>query len=34
MKVDIKNAEKIWKNALELLNSDCPIKSCVWCEGR
>jgi len=34
MKVDVKNAEKIWKNALKLLNSDCPSKSCEWCEGR
>src|SRR3989344_4315618 len=24
MKVDVKNAENIWKNALKLLNSDCP----------
>jgi hypothetical protein len=34
MKVDVKNAEKIFKNAIELLNSDCPTKSCEWCEGR
>src|SRR3989344_1022198 len=34
MKVNVKNAEKIFTNALKLLNSDCPKKSCVWCEGR
>ena len=34
MKVNVSNAEKIWKNAIKLLNSDCPIKSCEWCEGR
>jgi len=34
MKVDVKNAEKIWKSALKLLDSDCPNKSCEWCEGR
>jgi len=32
MKVDVKNAEKIWKKALELLDSDCPKKGCEWCE--
>jgi hypothetical protein len=34
MKVDIKMAEKAWKDALKLLNEDCPEKSCEWCEGR
>ena len=34
MKVDIKNAEKIFKKAVELLNRECPDKSCVWCEGK
>ena len=34
MKIDVDNAEKIWKNALKLLNSDCPSKSCEWCEER
>ncbi|MBS3071177.1 PD-(D/E)XK nuclease family protein [Candidatus Pacearchaeota archaeon] len=34
MKIDIKNAEKIFNNAIKLLNSDCPQKSCGWCEGR
>ena len=34
LKVDVDNAEKIWKNAIKLLNSDCPKKSCEWCEGK
>ncbi len=34
MKVDVSQAEKTWKKALKLLNSDCPTKSCEWCEGR
>jgi hypothetical protein len=34
MKVDIKMAEKAWKDALKLLKGECPTKSCEWCEGR
>ena len=34
MKINIKNAEKLWKDALELLDEECPIKCCIWCEGR
>jgi len=34
MKVDVDNAEKIWKNAIKLLNSNCPTKNCEWCEGK
>ena len=34
MKVDVDMAEKAWKDALKLLNSDCPKDSCEWCEGR
>ena len=34
MKIDIKNAENIWKNALNVLNKDCPKESCEWCDGR
>ena len=30
-KIDIDNAEKIWKRAIELLNGDCPTKCCEWC---
>jgi RecB family exonuclease len=33
MKVNVENAEKIWKKALELLNNECPQKGCQWCEG-
>lgn len=32
MKVDVKNAEKIFDNAIKLLNSDCPKKTCEWCD--
>jgi len=34
MKINVKNAEKLFKKAVELLNSDCPEKSCEWCRGR
>ena len=34
MKVDVEMAEKIFKDAIKLLNSDCPQDSCEWCEGR
>ena len=34
MKINVKNAEKLFKKAIELLNSDCPEKSCEWCRGR
>ena len=34
MEVDVEMAEKVWKNALKLLNSNCPKDSCEWCEGR
>lgn len=33
-KVNVKNAEKIFKSAIKLLNSDCPKKSCEWCDGK
>ena len=33
MKVDIDMAEKAWKNALKLLNSDCPEAGCFLCYG-
>ncbi len=32
MKIDVKNAEKIFKKAIELLNGDCPRETCEWCE--
>ncbi len=34
MKIDVKNADKIFKKAIKLLNSECPKKSCEWCNGR
>jgi predicted RecB family nuclease len=34
MKVDVKKAEKVWKEAIKLLNGDCPKKSCEWCDGK
>src|SRR3989338_1074004 len=34
MEINIKNAEKIFKEAVKLLNGDCPSKTCEWCEGR
>jgi len=32
MKVDVKIAEKAWKDALKLLDGDCPKETCEWCE--
>jgi len=32
IKVDVENAEEIWKRALKLLNSECPSQGCQWCE--
>jgi hypothetical protein len=26
------NAEKLFKEAIKLLNEECPEKSCKWCE--
>jgi len=34
MRVNIKEAEKVWKKAIELLNGGCPKKTCEWCEGK
>ena len=34
MKVDTESSGKIWNKAIKLLNSECPNKSCEWCEGR
>jgi hypothetical protein len=33
-RIDVKNAEALFNRAIEMLNEDCPHKSCVWCEGR
>jgi hypothetical protein len=32
MNLDVKNAENLWKKALALLNSECPVDGCEWCE--
>ncbi len=34
MDVDVISAEKVWKDALEMLGKECPDKHCEWCEGR
>lgn len=34
MKINIKEAEKLFDSAIKLLNGDCPAKCCDWCEGR
>lgn len=31
MKINPKNAERIFNDAINLLNSDCPKDSCEWC---
>ena len=31
-KINVKNAEKIFNEAIELLNGECPKKNCEWCE--
>lgn len=33
-KIDVKNAEKLFKKAIALLDGECPKESCEWCEGR
>lgn len=32
MKVDVKKAEKVWKDSIKLLEGECPTKCCEWCE--
>ena len=34
MKINVKNAEKIFNKAIKLLNEDCPTKCCEWCEEK
>jgi len=34
MPTNPKSAEKIFKSAIKLLNSDCPKENCKWCEGK
>ncbi len=31
-KIDVKNAEKLFNEAIGLLNEDCPKDNCKWCE--
>ncbi len=31
--ISIKDAEKLFRNAIELLRGECPEKRCEWCEG-
>jgi len=31
MPINIKNAEKVWNSALNLLNNNCPEERCDWC---
>ena len=33
MKVNVDNAEKLWKEALKCLDEECPEERCEWCEG-
>ena len=33
MPTDCDSAERVWKDALGLLGSDCPGESCEWCCG-
>ena len=32
IKTNPKNAEKIFKQAIECLEKECPKKTCQWCE--
>lgn len=34
MDVDVKMAKDAWKEALDLLNGECPKENCEWCDGR
>ena len=31
-KINVKNAENLFKKAIKLLNEECPKKTCEWCE--
>ena len=31
--INIKNAEKVWNEAIALLEKECPSKKCEWCQG-
>jgi len=32
MRINVEDAEALWKKALKLLDEDCPKEGCVWCE--
>lgn len=32
MNISVESAEKIWKEAIKMLNEECPQKGCEWCE--
>jgi len=32
MNIDVKNAEKLFTEGINLLNDECPEKGCEWCE--
>jgi hypothetical protein len=32
MKVNPKNAEKVFKEAIKLLEGECPKETCDWCD--
>jgi len=34
VKTSIKDGEKLFQDAIKLLNSECPDKHCVWCDGK
>lgn len=31
--VNVESAEMIWRNSLNILNSECPKETCEWCEN-
>ncbi len=31
IKIDIKNAENLFKKSIKMLNEDCPKNTCEWC---
>lgn len=33
IKVNLENAERLWQQALRLLNDKCPERGCEWCRG-
>ena len=33
MGVNVKNAEELFNKAINILNGECPLKSCEWCVG-